>query len=641
MRIIKKLDIFLLKAFLQLFAGTFFVCLFVFMMQFTWRYTDELIGKGLSYEVLAKFFWYSGLTLVPMSLPLAILLASLITFGNMGENLELLSMKTAGIPLIRILCPLLACVFLISCVSFYFQNSIGPEATKKLAALVWSMKRKSPELEIPEGQFYSAIPGYNIFVEHKDKDTGMLYGMMIYTNSGNFEDIQIVLADSARLQSTADKKHLQLTLYSGERFRNMDAQSGNRMRVSIPYMRETFHDEVDLILFDAEFDLMNSDLFSHNAAAKDLRSIEVGIDSLHHRIDSIGHAIYGTQLRGAMKRDMGVNKTDTAEVTKLMAVNENFDSAYLKLPQERQQAALRNAKSSVKQLQSEYDFRSMIAAEDNRALNIHYVEWHKKFTLSLACFAFFFIGAPLGAIIRKGGLGVPVIISVTFFIFYYIINVSGEKMAKSGQWYVPFGAWLSSMVLFPIGAFLTYKANNDSIVFNVEGYKMFFVRLLGLRVTRKLSRKEIVIHDPRYGLIIEELEQMIVDCGEYRKTQHLRRLPSYIKMFFSDLEDDGVKRISEHLDALVDELHNSQDNHIIAMINDMPILSTSEHLQPFEQKRWNVACGIVFPIGILLYIRTVRYRIRLYDDMKRVQNTSERIINRINKTILTDEYKVG
>ncbi|MCD8302950.1 MAG: LptF/LptG family permease [Prevotellaceae bacterium] len=628
---IKRLDAFLLKAFLQLFAGTFFVCLFVFMMQFTWRYTDELIGKGLSWDVLAKFFWYMGLTLVPMSLPLAILLASLITFGNMGERLELLSMKAAGIPLIRILMPLLCMVAIVGCASFVFQNNIGPEATKKLAALLWSMKRKSPELEIPEEQFYSAIPGYNIFVEHKDKETGMLYGMMIYTNSGNFEDVQIVLADSARLQSTADKKHLKLTLYSGERFRNMDARSGNMMRAAIPYMRETFNKEVDLIEFDGEFDLMSADLFGHNAATKNIRNIEAGIDSLNNRIDSTGRAIYEAQLRGAMRRDISTRGADTAKVVELAAESEPFDTLYSHLSIEKKQMALRSAKSAVKQLQAEYDFRSLISEEDNRTLNIHYVEWHKKFTLSVACFAFFFIGAPLGAIIRKGGLGVPVIVSVTIFIFYYIINVSGEKMAKSGQWYIPFGAWLSSMVLCPIGAFLTIKSNNDSIVFNVEGYKMFFTHLLGLRTTRKLNRKDIVIDEPSIPLLTEGLRNLEADCAAYSAIHHLKRLAGYIGMFFRESHDEELQAISQRLEAIVEQLHNVQDNRIIGLTNHLPILPTDTHIHPFEDKRLNIAAGIVFPIGILLYIRTMRLRLRLSHDMGRIQALSEHIIKRLNQ----------
>ncbi len=478
-RVIKKIDIFIMKAFLQLFVGTFFVCLFVFMMQFTWRYTDELIGKGLGFDVLSRFFGYMALTLVPTSLPLAVLLASLITFGNLGEKLELLSMKAAGIPLIRILMPLLVFVVVVSGVSFWFQNRIGPMATKELAALVWSMKHKSPELEIPEGQFYSAIPGYNIFVERKDRETGMLYDMMIYTKTGNFEDIQIVLADSARLQTTADKKHLQLTLLSGERFRNMDAQSGQRMRVQVPYMRETFTQEVDLIAFDGDFDVMSSDLFGHNAATKDLSGITWGIDSLSHRVDSIGHSIYDSQLRGPMRRQ---GKASVAHASA------PIDTLWARMPMDKQQLAVKNATAKERQLSADYDFRNIVLQEDNRALNIHHVEWHKKFTLSVACLCFFFIGAPLGAIIRKGGLGVPVIVSVTIFIFYYIINVSGEKMDKSGLWIIPFGVWLSTMVLAPVGAFLTAKSNDDSVMFNLDGYKLFLNRLK-LYVKAKHNRR--------------------------------------------------------------------------------------------------------------------------------------------------------
>ena len=240
MRLFKKLDIFIFKAYALLFVGTFFICLFVFMMQFMWLHIDKLIGKGLSIDVLAQFFFYASLTLVPMSLPLAILLASLITFGNFGERFELLSMKAAGISLIRIFQPTAILALLLSAGSFYFQNVTSPNATKKLAALIYSMKQKSPELEIPEGIFYNEIPGYNLFVEKKNKETGMLYGVMIYNNTNSYEDTQIVLADSARLQSTADKKHLQLTLYQGERFQNMKGQNSALSNANIPYMRETF-----------------------------------------------------------------------------------------------------------------------------------------------------------------------------------------------------------------------------------------------------------------------------------------------------------------------------------------------------------------------------------------------------------------
>lgn len=632
MHIIKRLDLFILKAFLQLFAATFFVCLFVFMMQYTWRYIDELIGKGLSVDVLAKFFWYMALNFVPAALPPGVLLASLITFGNMGEKLELLSMKAAGVPLLRILQPLLIVVVILSGCSFYFQNNIAPEATKRLSALVWSMKQKSPELEIPEGVFYSEIPGYNIFVEKKDMKTGMLYGVMIYTNVSSQEDTQIVLADSARLQSTADKMHLMLTMYSGERFRNMDARSANMMKANVPYMRETFAKEIDLIEFDGNFNITDASLFAGNAQTKGLRNIRLGIDSLNHRIDSVGASIYEAQCRGAMERQIrNKSEKDSAHIVAKVAQTAAFDSLYAGLSHEQLQSTIRTATSKVRQLMAEYEFRSMITNEDNRSLRIHKVEKHKKFTYSLACLLFFFIGAPLGAIIRKGGLGMPVIISVSIFIFYYIINSSGEKMAKSGAWYIPFGVWLSSMVLAPIGVFLTYKSNQDSAVFNIEGYRMFIMRLFGLRESRKLNRKEVIINEPDYPKVAHELTDLQADCKRYVEEHHLIRMPNYKKIFFEYEKDTAVADIDDRLEAIIEELHNSRDTRLVMMLNELPILVPDAHTRPFSNARRNMAAGIFFPVGLFFWFRIWRYRVRLRHDMDIIQQQVGNILNRIDK----------
>ena len=632
MHIIKRLDLFILKAFLQLFAATFFVCLFVFMMQYTWRYIDELIGKGLSVDVLAKFFWYMALNFVPAALPPGVLLASLITFGNMGEKLELLSMKAAGVPLLRILQPLLIVVVILSGCSFYFQNNIAPEATKRLSALVWSMKQKSPELEIPEGVFYSEIPGYNIFVEKKDMKTGMLYGVMIYTNVSSQEDTQIVLADSARLQSTADKMHLMLTMYSGERFRNMDARSANMMKANVPYMRETFAKEIDLIEFDGNFNITDASLFAGNAQTKGLRNIRLGIDSLNHRIDSVGASIYEAQCRGAMERQIrNKSEKDSAHIVAKVAQTAAFDSLYAGLSHEQLQSTIRTATSKVRQLTAEYEFRSMITNEDNRSLRIHKVEKHKKFTYSLACLLFFFIGAPLGAIIRKGGLGMPVIISVSIFIFYYIINSSGEKMAKSGAWYIPFGVWLSSMVLAPIGVFLTYKSNQDSAVFNIVGYRIFIMRLFGLRESRKLNRKEVIINEPDYPKVAHELTDLQADCKRYVEEHHLIRMPNYKKIFFEYEKDTAVADIDDRLEAIIEELHNSRDTRLVMMLNELPILVPDAHTRPFSNARRNMAAGIFFPVGLFFWFRIWRYRVRLRHDMDIIQQQVGNILNRIEK----------
>jgi len=633
MKVLKRLDVFILKAFLLLLAATFLVCLFVFMMQYTWRYIDELISKGTSTQILAKFFWYMGVQFVPVAIPPAVLLASLITFGNMGEKLELLSMKAAGIPLLRILRSAFFLVLIICGCSFYFQNNVTPEATKQLGALIWSMRQSSPELEIPEGVFYSEIPGYNIFVERKDKKTGILHGVMIYSNANSGDDTQIVLADSARLQSTADKMHLLLTLYNGERFRNMDARSANMMKAEVPYMRETFAHEVDLIAFDANFNMLDASLFAGNAQTKNLKNIRIGIDSLVHHIDSTGNALYEMEKRTVMQRDL-LSEQARKDSTKTVALIDKtlpYDTLYAGLSHELLQSTFRNATSKVRQLKSEYEFRQLMTDEDNRVLRIHHVEMHKKFTISLSCLLFFFIGAPLGAIIRKGGLGMPVVISVGIFIFYYIIDSSGVKMAKSGVWYIPFGVWMSSMILAPIGFFLTYKANRDSVVFNMEGYRKFFMRLFGLRESRKLNRKEVIINNPDYPRLRTELISLQDDCQQYVRDHHLMRIPSYWRIFFQYEKDTEVIGINERLENIVEELHNSTDNRLLGALNELPILVPDAHTRPFGNARRNIATGIFFPLGLFFFFRIWRYRIRLRRDMSVIQEQAKFIIQRIDK----------
>ena len=630
MRIIKKLDIFILKGYLQLFAGTFFICLFIFLMQFVWKYVDDLVGKGLTWDILAKFIWYCSLTLIPLSVPLAVLLASLITFGNFGERFELLAMKASGIPLVRILMPVLIFALLVCTGSFYFQNAISPEANKQLYTLLWSMRQKSPELDIPEGIFYSEIPGYNLYVEHKDTETGMLYGVMIYTNTESYEDTQIVIADSGRLQSTADKMHLKLTLYDGERFKNMDNQSGAMLKANIPYMRESFVEEVDYIAFNSEFNLWDANLFAGNAQAKNLTEIYRSIDSLRSRTDSIGHSIYENSKRSYLARSLAPGRKDSAQLVKEAAEIAPFDSLFAQLRDDQKSSAWKNALSRSETMKAECEFRSSCyTTEMNTQLRRHLMESQKKYTLSLSCLLFFFIGAPLGAIIRKGGLGIPVVVSVIFFIFYYIINVAGENNAKVGAWDAYFGEWLSSMVLLPIGGWLTYKANSDSVVFNIEGYKRFFMKLLGLRISRKLSRKEVIIYDPDYPKCYKEIEQLIEDSKAYSASHNLLMMPSYWHIFFHYQEDTTVRGISERLENLIDELHNSKYSYIIALLNMIPYIIPDAHTRPFRDAKTNKWAGIILPVGLFFWLRIWRFQLRLSRDLDKLQEVGEVLMKKI------------
>ncbi len=625
---IKKLDIFIAKQFGLLFVGTFFICQFVLMMQFVWRYVDELIGKGLSVEILAQFFWNMALMLVPQALPLAILLSSLITFGNLGESYELTAIKSAGISLMQSFRSLIAITLVICGVSFYFQNNIGPEANMKLSQLLISMKQKSPELMIPEGIFYDGIPNCNIYVQKKDVETGKLYGMMIYRMTGSYEDQAIILADSGMMQTTAEKKHLLLTLWSGEWFENMQSSEfGNS--ASVPYRRESFVAKQIVLDFDGDFNMQDAASLANNAKGKGLRQIFHDMDSINQVYDSIGRSYYDDAKR-VYFYNASLNKADSLNAVKMAKADKtNFDSLFGKKSVDVQKNAVNDALNSVQGRVSDLEFRSMITSDGDRLLRMHEIEAINKFTLALQCLLFFFIGAPLGAIIRKGGLGYPILISVLVFIVYYILDNSGYRMARGGMWAVWFGKGLAPVALTPIAIFVTYKANKDSMVFNADLYKEFFMRLLGLRLKRHVFAKEVIINDPDYANDTIVLKQMNADIDAYSKEHRLVSAPNIIDVFFKYKKDNEIERISEVLESVIEDLANTKDKILLHEMNKYPILATKAHTRPFEYKWLNIIAGVLVPVGAVLYIRMWTFRLRLYRDLRQIRQTNQAIIVRM------------
>ena len=625
---IKKLDIFIAKQFGLLFIGTFFICQFVLMMQFLWRYIDELIGKGLSMEVLAEFFWHMGLMLVPQALPLAILLSSLITFGNMGESSELTAIKAAGISLMQAFRSLIFISVLICFTSLYFQNTIGPNANKQLGLMLMSMKQKSPELEIPEGIFYDGIPNSNLYVQKKDLNTGKLYGIMIYRMTGSYEDQAIILADSGMLQSTAEKKHLLLSLWSGEWFENMKAQemAGS---AAVPYRRETFTAKRILLDYDGDFNMGDGSSMSNNASAKSFSKIRHDLDSLKEQYDSIGRMYYNEDQRMAYALPK-VSVKDSLRSMGLVATNTyNVDSAFSQLIPDRRRAAVGYALQQVKQRASDLDFKQMITSDGDRLIRQHKIEWVRKITLALTCLIFFFIGAPLGAIIRKGGLGLPVLISVLVFIVYYILDNSGYRMARGGMWAIWFGNALAPAVLVPMAVFFTYKATNDSVVFNVDLYTDIFRRFFGLRVKRPIYRKEVVINDPDYAADLERLEYITSEIDLYSQSHRLKHAPNWIKVFFRYEPDHKIEAINEELETVIEDLSNSRDRTIVNHLSAYPIMSVKAHTRPFERRWLNIVSAVIVPFGLVLYLRMWRYRLRLWRDLRTVKAENDIIIGRI------------
>ena len=625
---IKKLDIFIAKQFGLLFVGTFFICQFVLMMQFLWRYVEELIGKGLSMEIMAKFFWYMALMLVPQALPLAILLSSLITFGNLGESSELTAIKAAGISLMQAFRSLIVITLIICGISFVFQNNIGPEANNRIGQLLLSMKQKSPELEIPEGIFYDGIPNCNLYVQHKDLKTGKLYGIMIYRMTGSYEDQAIILADSGMLQATAEKKHLILTLWSGEWFENMQNDAfGNS--AAVPYRRETFTGKKIVLDFDGGFNLADASALSNDARGKSLDRIYRDKDSLEQSYDSVGRQYYA-DARLSLYFMPHINRRDSMLAVKAgQAKDFSIDSVFSKLTMPQKQQVLSEAMSKVQGAVSDLDFKSMFTEDGDRLIRLHEMEAISKFSVALSCLIFFFIGAPLGAIIRKGGLGIPVIISVLVFIVYYILDNSGSKMARSGIWTVWFGKGLAPAVLAPLAVFFTYKASNDSAVFNFDLYRDRLFKLLGLRLKRHVFGKEVIIDEPVYEEDAKRLRTVSKEIADYSSYHRLKRPPDPIKVFFIYRPDHEVERISEELEAVIADLSNTRDVYILNELNNYPVLSVKAHTRPFERRWLNMLSALVLPLGIFFYCRMWRFRLRLLHDLKTIGQTNSKIINRI------------
>lgn len=629
---IKKLDLFIAKQFGLLFAGAFFICQFVLMMQFLWRYVDVLIGKGLSMEVMAQFFWYMGLALVPQAFPLAILLASLITFGNLGESSELTAIKSAGISTMRTFRSLIVISVVVCFCSFYFQNYVGPSANMKMAQLMISMSQKNPELEIPEGIFYDGIPNSNLYVQKKDMDTGKLYGIMIYRMTGSYEDQAIILADSGMLQATADKKHLLLTLWSGEWFENMQSQEMGAS-ASIPYRRETFADKRIVLDYDGDFNMTDAAALSNNAKSKSLSQLTSGIDSLNMTYDSVGRSIYDDAQR-MYYRIPKVNKRDSLAAVKLaQGKTYHFDSIYNKLSKDQKLSAVNMALNAVQSEVTELNFRSMITSDGDRLLREHHIEMINKFMLALSCIIFFFIGAPLGAIIRKGGLGIPVIVSVLVFIVYHLLDNTGYRMARGDMWTVEFGKGLAPAVLIPLAGFVTYKANRDSMVFNIDQWKAVIMKALGWRTKRHVYGKEVIIEDPNYLEDRQLLLNMNDDIRRYVEEHRLKSLPNVVQVFFRYQPDHEVERISDELEKVIDDLTNTRDRVILSELNNYPVLAVKAHTRPFERKWLNIVSAIIIPLGLFFYLRMWRFRIRLLRDLRQIVQTNEKVTEQITKIV--------
>lgn len=466
----KKLYKLVFVSFLAPFAATFFVVLFVLLMQFLWKYIDDLVGKGLEWYVIGELLFYASATLVPLALPLAILVSSIMTLGNLAEHYELVAAKSAGIPLQKILRPLLGAALAISILAFYFSNYMLPYTNLKMGSLLYDVRQQKPALYIREGIFYNGIDGYSIKIGKKESDNQTLHNVMIYDHTAQKGNTKVVVAEKGKMAMSDDEKYLIVTLFNGNSYEEQkDGRPGERNKN--PLLRNQFNTyKISFDLSTFKLNRTNEDLFKDNYQMLNLDQLETALDSfevqlsgrkseMQKTVSSYYMTFRDSLLNPPASNETGFNRLDT------LITDPVYESAL---------GQARNVKAYLTSTADEMDAREKLQAR-------FAIEWHRKYTLSIACFILFLIGAPLGAIIRKGGIGMPVVVSVMFFLVFHVMSIMGEKFAREGVIEPRIGMWIAPAVLLPVGLFLLYKATRDSALFDIELYARFFKKLIPSR----------------------------------------------------------------------------------------------------------------------------------------------------------------
>ncbi len=620
----------MLESFLPLFLMTFVISLFLVVMQFLWKYVEDMVGKGLDTNILLEMFMYAALQLVPLALPLAILLASIMVFGNLGERFELLAIKSAGVPLLKTMKPLIFLIAFISVGAFFYQNYAMPRIQVKFYSLLISIRQKSPELDIPEGVFYKGIDNYNIFVQKKNRKTGMLYDVMIYDVSKGFVNMAVIVCDSASMKLSDDKLSLAFTMFKGQQFQNFQGENmgaGNKSKDFVPYSRENFKRKQMLIPFDANFNRMEGSELEESAGAsyvsKNSAELKFSIDSMTLKMDSL-NIVDRKQMKNSSH--LSFRRSYTEDIDSISALASSFDSAptdtiLFNETLDKQSSILRGAISKAENNNNEFLFRSMSKVNTQRVINRHWVEWHRKFTLSFACLIFFFIGAPLGSIIRKGGMGMPIVVSVVLFIIYYILDNVGYKMTRDGVWIHWVGMWFSSFILLPLGVFLTYKAMNDSVILNADAYLGFIKKLFFIRETRHYPMKEVIISPPVYSEITLKIDELNDDIDSYLNNY---KSMSYKTYWFDKRHDQQFATLRNSIDAMLNSLGNSTSSEVLNKAEKYPVLITN--FRPFEAGSIGAKIfAYILPLGLVMRLISLLFDRRINRDLLKVKKLNNEL----------------
>jgi len=456
---LKKLDLFIIKTYIGPFVLTFFITLFIFEMQFLWNYIEDMVGKGLEAKILIELFSFASANLVVMALPLAVLLSSIMTLGNLGENYELVAMKSSGISLSRIMRPLFAFTVVLSILAFFHSNYVMPVANLRFKTLLYDVMHQRPALEFRPGVFYKGIDGYVIRIKDKDEDGQNMHGIQIYDHTKRDGNRSIILADHGKMAMSPDKRYLVFDMFDVKQY-----QENQGKNYPFTYSEIDEH-TIRFDLSEFQFSRTDEDLFKDHYEMLNLKQLQASMDTLGSKLDERMDD-FTESMNNRLQIYSDTNIANLTVLRDTLSGSNILEDMTEKEKTGLYATAINIARSSRTYSQSVEDEKQM----RQKRINLHKIEWHKKFTLSVACIVLFFIGAPLGAIIRKGGLGMPVVFSILIFILYHIVSMSGMKMVKEGALPSYIGMWLSTAILVPIGIFLTYKATTDSVLLDSTFY---------------------------------------------------------------------------------------------------------------------------------------------------------------------------
>ena len=649
----KKLHWLIIKTFLGPFVLTFFIVMFVLLMQFLWRYIDDLVGKGLELKIIAELLVYTSASLVSLALPLSILMSSLMTFGSLGEFYELTAMKSSGISLQRIMLPIIMFVILISFGAFFFSTNVLPFTNLKMRALLWDVRQQRPELQIREGEFYNGVDGYSIRINERNPQNNILYDLKIYDHSSKRGNVSVIVADSGYMRMTGDERNLIINLWDGYSY-NEQEEDRRKVPKTYPHRMDKFKEQ-RIVIELTGFGLQRSDetLFKNDYQMMSLKQLSKVEDSLRWDLKLRENQFIRTLVTYNLFKLRNVKKPQISNVkvnippAKDDSSIVNMDSLYNTFSLSDKIGILHRVMTNVRSTKSYVESSVENLKYKRKILRRHEIEWHRKFTLSIACLIFLFIGAPLGAIIRKGGLGMPTVVSVLLFIFYYIISLTGEKVVRESVLRSYQGMWLSSVILLVIGIFLTYKATTDSVIFNIDMYLRLFSKLLGFEKTTMLEKKIHLTGKFDYTEIekdrVIESFNKLKDLSVTSRSEILQnlKLKNIIKNYPS-LDIPTGKALSK-LDVLYNFIFDSSINsrwvkisYIKSKFAEFPYINLQVQQNLFP-KRVEIAMAIIFPVGMAVLLVNVLRKYNIARKLALIEKLSQSIMNGLNNPTLISE----